>query len=361
MMSFARLGNELYFGRRSFKIVENRRRWLSVAGFFVVASIIIILVRGLTLGVEFSGGSEFRAENVTSTDADIAIEVLAEAGVSDVPRVSTIGENAVRIQTSEADSSQIESLRQALMEAYGTEQISSTFIGPAWGQDVTRSALSGMAIFLPLVALGMVMYFRTWTMSLGAVTALLHDLIVTVGVYALVGFEVTPASVIGFLTILGYSLYDTVVVFDKVRENTATHFEQDRITYVEASDLAVNQTMVRSINTSVTGLLPVGAILFVGATGLGAGTLRDISLALFVGMFVSTFSSIFVAAPAEAEFRMRVSRYKEHTQSVMAKRESNEDLVAVDSTSAAALGATVVSGTHKGHTAQPRKKSRRNR
>lgn len=361
MMSFARLGNDLYFGKRSFKIVENRKRWLVVAGTFVLAALVVLGVRGLTLGVEFSGGSEFRAENVSTTDASLATDVLSAAGISDIPRVSTIGTDTLRIQTSVADSTKIEELRVALGDAYGASTVSSTFIGPAWGQDVTRSALWGMAIFLPLVGLGMALYFRTWTMSLGALTALLHDMIVTVGVYALVGFEVTPASVIGFLTILGYSLYDTVVVFDKVRENTKNHFDQDRITYVEASDLAVNQTMVRSINTSMTGLLPVGAILFVGATGLGAGTLRDIALALFVGMFVSTFSSVFVAAPAEAELRTRTATYRKHDEHVVALRDSGRDIVAVDSVSAAALGATVAAGTHKGHAAQPRKKSRRNR
>lgn len=361
MMSFARLGNELYFGRRSFRIVENRRRWLTVAGIIVIASLVILFVRQLNPGVEFSGGSEFRIENVSTTDSTPAIQVLREAGVTDTPRISVIGTSALRVQTSEVDSEQIEEIRQALGQAYGTEQISSTFIGPAWGQDVTQRAVLGMLIFLPLVALGMALYFRTWTIALGAISALIHDLIVTIGIYALVGFEVTPASVIGFLTILGYSLYDTVVVFDKVRENTADLFEQDRITYVEASDLAVNQTMVRSINTSVTGLLPVGAILFVSTTGLGAGTLRDIALALFVGMLVSTFSSIFVAAPAEAELRIRTERYKQHTLSVVDKRSGSDALVAVDSTSAAALGTTVLPGGHRGHTAQPRKKSRKTR
>ncbi|MDN5558749.1 MAG: protein translocase subunit SecF [Ruaniaceae bacterium] len=361
MKSLAQLGNELYFGRKSFNIVGNRRRWLTIGLVFIVLSIGVLLVRGLNPGVEFSGGSEFRIEQAATTDSAPAIEVLANAGVSETPRVSVIGDDSLRVQTSQLTSEEIESIRSALAEAYGSEQISSTFIGPAWGQDVTQKALMGMGIFLVLVAVVMALYFRTWTMSLAAITGLIHDLIITVGVYALVGFEVTPASVIGFLTILGYSLYDTVVVFDKVRENTANALEQNRVTYAEGANLAVNQTIVRSINTSVVGVLPVGAILFVGTTGLGAGTLRDISLALFVGMIISTISSIFIATPIEVAFRERTAAYAEHTKAVLAKRSVSEDLVAVDATSAAILGTSVAPGGHQGQSAQPRKKPRKER
>lgn len=363
MMSFAQLGNELYTGTRSLNIVTNRRRWLSIAGALAAAGLLILLVKGLNPGIEFSGGSEFRIQGVSTTDTSLAAEVLSDAGVSETPRVSVIGteRDAVRVQTLELTSEQIEQIREELLDAYGGDSISSTFIGPAWGQDVTQRAFLAILVFVPLVALGMSLYFRSWTMALAGICALLHDIIVTVGAYALVGFEVTPASVIGFLTILGYSLYDTVVVFDKVRENSQGFLEQHVVTFPEIADLAVNQTLVRSLNTSITGLLPVTAILVVGASGVGGGTLRDISLALFVGMLVSTISSIFIAAPAETTFRMMIPAYQEHDTQVLAKREASSDIVATNSTTAAALGATVAPGGHKGQQAQPRKKTRKNR
>ncbi|HVN12301.1 MAG TPA: protein translocase subunit SecF, partial [Kineosporiaceae bacterium] len=153
-----------------------------------------------------------------------------------------------------------------------------------------------------------------------AIVALIHDLIITAGIYALVGFEVTPESVIGFLTILGYSLYDTVVVFDKVRENTEHIGATTKRTYAEAANLAVNQTLVRSINTSVVALLPVGAILFIGALLLGAGTLKDISLALFVGIAAGTYSSIFIATPLLVQLRMREPEMKAQAERVQHRR-----------------------------------------
>jgi preprotein translocase subunit SecF len=234
-------------------------------------------------------------------------------------------------------------------------QISTTFIGPSWGQDVSRKAITGIVVFLAFVTLVMTIYFRNWRMAIAGLVALFHDLIITVGVYAGVGWEVTPATVIGFLTILGYSIYDTVVVFDKVRENTADTLEQSRFTYAEKANLAVNQTLVRSINTSVVALLPVAAILFVGAVILKAGTLRDIALALFVGMAIGTFSSIFLATPLEVTLREREPAIRAHTAKVLAARaaagQSPETPVVV---SAAPLRA----GGHLGQSAQPKRRGR---
>lgn len=359
MLSLAAWGNKLNSGEVRYDITGRRRVWLSVALAFVVISLSIVGIKGLNPGIEFRGGSEFRVDGVSSTDSGPATEVLRDAGVTEVPRISTVGSDSLRIQTTELEASQIEVIRSGLAEAYGTTQITSSFIGPQWGADVTSKALWGGGIFLLIVSLVMALYFRTWTMSVAAITALLHDLIVTVGVYALVGFEVSPASVIGFLTILGYSLYDTVVVFDKVRENTAKLGEQDRVTYSEAANLAVNQTIVRSINTSVTGVLPVAAILFVGSWFLGAGTLRDIALALFVGLIISTVSSVLVATPVDVALRERSSKVREHTARVLELRTAREDLVASDAASAAALGTAVVQGSHRGQAAQPRRKKRK--
>jgi preprotein translocase subunit SecF len=181
--------------------------------------------------------------------------------------------------------------------------VSASLIGPSWGETVSQQAIRGLIVFLVLVTLVMALYFRTWKMAVAGLVALLHDLVITVGIYALFGFEITPSSMIGFLTILGYSLYDTVVVFDKVRENTADAFATKRMTYRQAANLAVNQTLVRSINTTVVALLPIGAVLFVGFTLLGPGTLLDLSLALFIGIAVGAYSSIFIATPLLVDLR----------------------------------------------------------
>ena len=265
-----------------------------------------ILRGGFTFGIEFRGGSEFRVSAPASLSEQIAIDtVTSVAGVGSNPRVSIVGGDSVRVQTEQLTDQQTTDLRGDLAEAYAVdvEQVTASFIGATWGQDITRQALIGLFVFLVLVSLVMALYFRTWKMSVAALTALAHDLIVTAGVYGVLGYEITPAAVIGLLTILGYSLYDTVVVFDKVRENTSQDGEESRRTFAESVNLAVNQTLVRSINTSVVAVLPVGSILFIGSVLLGAGTLRDIALALFIGMLAGTYSSVFIAAPLYVHLR----------------------------------------------------------
>ena len=181
------------------------------------------------------------------------------------------------------------------------DQISVSEISADWGSEITKKALTGLGVFLVLIVIFLSLYFE-WRLAAAALVALIHDLVITVGIYALVGFIVTPATVIGVLTILGYSLYDTVVVFDKVRENTRGLAAGNRMTYSGAANLAVNQTLVRSINTSVIALLPVASILFVGPL-LGADTLKDLALALFVGIAAGTYSSIFIATPVAAQLK----------------------------------------------------------
>jgi preprotein translocase subunit SecF len=245
---------------------------------------------------------------------------------------------------------------QALADAYGVDaqdSVSTSIVGPSWGSDVSSKAIKALVIFLVLVTAVLAAYFRAWRMAVAALIALFHDLIFTVGAYAAVGWEVTPATVIGFLTILGFSLYDTVVVFDKVRENTADYSSQKRYTYAELANLAVNQTLVRSINTSIVALLPVMSILFIGSFVLGAGTLKDISLALFVGLAVGTYSSIFVATPFEVALRGNEAAVKKHTADVLALREQQ----GIDpSTPAPAMA--IAPGGHRGVQAQPRRKRR---
>ncbi len=364
MMSFAQLGNALYSGERDLKIVSRRRIWFTIAIVGLIFSVAVLGLKGINQGIEFRGGTEFTISGAADTSSDPALEVLGAAGVQDI-RTAVVGGSALRIQTEALNAESVERLRGELAAAYGVDQnaITSTFVGPAWGADVTGKAIQGLVIFLVLVTLVMAMYFRSWRMSIAGVTALLHDLIMTVGIYALIGFEVTPASVIGFLTILGYSLYDTVVVFDKVRENTSGVLGQLDYTYEEGANLAVNQTVVRSINTSIVGLLPVASILFVGAFLLGAGTLKDIALALFIGMLLSVLSSIFLATPLEVVLRLREPAIAEHTATVLARRGKGgaEPKLVTVGTVQGKVDPQVTAGGHKGTGAQPKRKNRSKR
>jgi preprotein translocase subunit SecF len=306
-VGFAQFGNDLYSGKRSFGFVEHRKWWYLLAAVLVLLAGGTLALRGLNPGIEFRGGSEFRVQQVDDTSTIIGQNAVTSVVPGAEARISTINDDSVRVQTEKLTDADTSEVRAALAEAYGVEEsaITSSYVGASWGQDVSRKALQGLLIFLVLVALVISLYFRTWKMAAAGIVALMFDLIVTVGIYAGVGFEVTPASVIGFLTILGYSLYDTVVVFDKVRENTEHVLSSTRYTYGEAANLAINQTLVRSINTSVVALLPVASILFIGAFLLGAGTLKDLSLALFVGIAAGTLSSIFIATPLLVDLRRR--------------------------------------------------------
>lgn len=313
-------GNDLYTGKRSYDFVGKRKIWFIIAAVCVLASILLPLVRGgFNLGIEFKGGSEFRISQVATKDLSLATTAVTNTlGVDSVPQVQTVGSNSILVSTDKVNARQAELLRTALAKSYGvtTNHVAISYIDASWGRDVTGQAVRGLIVFVLLAAVLMSLYFRTWKMSLAAIVSLIHDLILTAGIYGATGFEVTPAAVIGFLTILGYSLYDTVVVFDKIRENTADFESQTDQTFGQLVNKAVNQTLVRSINTSVVALLPVGSILFIGALLLGAGTLRDISLALFIGILVGTYSTIFVASPLYAALRKREKKIVEHDQRV---------------------------------------------
>jgi preprotein translocase subunit SecF len=322
MPSFAQFGNDLYTGRRSIDFVGRRRLWYLLAAVAVLVSMAALGVRGLNPGIEFRGGSQFQLTDVSDTSDLIGRDAVASVVPGAEARVSRVGDNGIQVQTERLSDAETEEVQTALADAYGvpSEEITTTFVGPSWGADVTNKAITGLAVFLVLVSVVITLYFRTWTMAVAAIVALVHDLVLTVGIYALVGFEVTPASVIGFLTILGYSLYDTVVVFDKVRENTEHVLASTKRTYAEAANLAVNQTLVRSINTSVVALLPVASILFIGAFILGAGTLKDIALALFIGIAAGTYSSVFIATPMLVHLREREPEIKAQAERVRRRR-----------------------------------------
>lgn len=324
MSKFSEFGNALYSGDRSFNFTGRRKVWYTISAIVIAVSAILpfTLHNGFNFGIEFKGGSEFTISGGASKGTEVARKALDSALPGKEIVVSTIGTDTVRVQTPQLSDTKSEEVRQALAKGYSVESaaVSSSFIGASWGSDVTGKALNGLLWFLALAAVLMAIYFRTVKMSIAAMSALLHDLLITAGIYGALGLEVTPAAVIGFLTILGYSLYDTVVVFDKIRENTEDVEHSETATFSERVNLAINQTLVRSINTTVVAILPVAAILFIGAIVFGAGTLRDISLALFIGMLVGTYSTIFVAAPFYSQLREKESKFANAAAKVLAKR-----------------------------------------
>ena len=365
MKSFAQWGNALYSGEKSYAIVGHRKIFVSVAAGVMVLSGLLVAIFGLNPSIEFSGGSQFSMNGVSSANQQQAYDAVARAGVTSNVRVSNLGIDGIRVQTPALDPNQTQQVRQELASTYDVDanEIQSTSIGPSWGRDVTAKAAQSLIIFLVLVSALMTVYFRSWTMSAAAILALLHDVGFTVAFFAITRVEVSPATVIGFLTILGYSLYDTVVVFDKVRELTVGVRDQKRYTFGELVNLAVNQTLVRSINTSIVALLPVGAILFIGSVLLGAGTLTDISLALFVGMIAGTYSSIFIASPLLVILEGLRARTKEHNEIVRQARLRRAGVSATEGepTPVTVRVAPVTPGQHLGQAAQPTRKKGKNR
>lgn len=323
MSRFTDLGNQLYSGEKSINFVGRRKTFYIAAAITVVLAILIPVVKGgFNFGIEFRGGSEYKISGSKLQSTKLAEDAVHEVVPAIQVNTTIIGADTVRVQTPQLSDEDSEKVRLSLAKTYEVKDsnVASSFIGPNWGADITNKALSGLAIFILLVAILMALYFRTLKMSAAAMLALAHDLILTAGIYGALGFEVTPAAVIGFLTILGYSLYDTVVVFDKIRENTHEVEFSETTTFAEQVNLAINQTLVRSINTSVVGVLPVASILFIGSTVLGAGTLRDISLALFVGIIVGTYSTIFIAAPAYSHMRESEAKFAKAEKKILAKR-----------------------------------------
>ncbi len=349
MSKLSGLGGRLYRGETSIEIIGRRRRWYAVSAVFVLLSIGALSIQGLHLGIEFKGGSSFTVTKAGASIEDARSAVTA-TGVPGEAIVQTIGSDKIRVQTGALNTVQNNAVQDALAAKFSVavESIDTQIVGPSWGKEITRKALYGLFGFLICVMLYLAMAFEP-KMAIAAIAAVVHDVFITVGIYALVGFDVTPATVIGFLTILGYSLYDTVVVFDKIRENTRTITSSSKSTYSQATNLAVNQTLIRSMNTSLIALLPVGSILFVGAGLLGAGTLKDLSLALFIGLAVGTYSSIFIAPPVLAQLRE-----KEPAMQALAKRVNGRGVPAGVETPAPAH-----SDERRGPRNQPKRKHRK--
>jgi preprotein translocase subunit SecF len=326
MSRLGAIGGRLYRGEVSFDFVGRKKLWYAISGLILVISIAALAFRGLNYSVEFKGGDLFLFKAPGHTSEQIST-VVKNAGGGDDATVTQLGLGSKaqwQVQTDKLSFNAQTNVAQALASDLhvkgGANAVSITFTSASWGSQITHKALEGLIVFLILIVIYLSIAFE-WQMALAAFVALIHDIVITTGVYALAGFQVSPATVIGLLTILGYSLYDTVVVFDKVRENTAGLLATGRSTYSQAANLALNQTLVRSINTSVIALLPVAAILVVAVIFLGTGELQDLSLVLFVGMLSGTYSSICIATPVLADLKERQGQYKQLARRV-ALRES---------------------------------------
>jgi preprotein translocase subunit SecF len=313
----------VYRGETNIDFIGRRRLWFAISAVLVLGCLVTLLTRGLNYGIEFEGGVQITAEIspdgplADADELDVIEEVrnaLSDTGGSNaqIQVVTEDGGRSVAVQTKQvADPEAQQEVVDTVRKAVGAppEQVDSQRIGSAWGAEVTDKAVQALVVFM-VVVLAFISWRFEWKMAVAAIIALVHDLIITAGVYSLVGFEVTPSSVIAILTILGYSLYDTVVVFDKVEENTEQLAATGRMTYQDSANLALNQVFMRSLNTSLATLLPVAALLFVGAGLLGAETLKDLALALLVGILIGAYSSVFVATPVLSVWKEREPKYR---------------------------------------------------
>ena len=313
MSRLGNIGGRLYRGEVSVEFVARKRLWYAISGCILVVSIAALLFRGLDYSVDFKGGSvfQFRAPAATAVQLNQVVETAGGGNDAIVQTVGIGSNSSWQVQTAKLSFNEQTKVQEAIATAVKlpVNSVSTTFVGPSWGGQISEKALEALIAFLIAIVIYLSIAFE-WKMATAALIALAHDIVITIGIYALTGFQVSPATVIGLLTILGYSLYDTVVVFDKVRENTAGLLGTGRMTYSQAANLALNQTLVRSINTSLIALLPVAAILIVGVALLGAGELKDLALVLFIGMLSGTYSSIFIATPVLADMKEREPQYK---------------------------------------------------
>ncbi|MDO3704166.1 protein translocase subunit SecF [Micromonospora sp. C28SCA-DRY-2] len=327
-MAGSGLASRLYRGEAGLNIIGRRKLWFAVAGALILIAVLSVSLRGFSLGIEFAGGNSFQIPASVGTleraeeqvDAALA-EVGDGAEVVTAQKVGGTGGDFYEMRTTQLSAEQANDVKAEIAREFGIDpaQISGNQVSEAWGSQVTERALLGLVIFVALVMVYLVLRFE-WRMAVAAVASLVMNLILTAGIYSLVGFEVTPSTIIGFLTILGFALYDVVVVFDKVQENTRGITANNNQTYGEAANLAINQSLMRSLNTSVVALLPVGGLLFIGAGLLGAGTLKDLGLVLFVGMAVAFLTSILLATPLLVLLKNYDPRIQAHTKRVLARR-----------------------------------------
>jgi preprotein translocase subunit SecF len=313
--------SKLNRGETEIDFVDNRKRWFLISAVALLIALGSLGIRQLNLGIEFVGGLAIQAPNPAGADVPELRSALEDVGIEDATIQLLDDGEAVRITTQELDSAAENAAIEAVIDVTQADrnEISIEAVGPTFGALVARRALIALGVFL-----GAVVLFISWRlefkMAAAGLAALIHDLIITVGVYALTGFPVTPATVVAVLVVLGYSLYDTVVVFDKVEELALL---EEELTYTEIVNKAMNSVLARSLATSLTSLLPVGSILFVGSFILGAPTLRDFALALFVGIAAGTYSSIFVASPILATWKEKEPEWNDRAEWVERRRKSS--------------------------------------
>ncbi|MGS2618521.1 protein translocase subunit SecF [Micromonospora sp. LZ34] len=327
-MAGSGLASRLYRGEAGLNVIGRRKLWFTVAGTLILIAVLSVALRGFSLGIEFAGGNSFQIPASVGTlerteeQVDEALATVGDgAEVVTAQKVGGTGGDFYEMRTTQLSAEQANEVKTEIAREFGIDpaQISGNQVSEAWGSQVTERALLGLLIFIAVVMVYLILRFE-WRMAVAAVASLVMNLILTAGIYSLVGFEVTPSTIIGFLTILGFALYDVVVVFDKVQENTRGITASNNQTYGEAANLAINQSLMRSLNTSVVALLPVGGLLFIGAGLLGAGTLKDLGLVLFVGMAVAFLTSILLATPLLVLLKNYDPRIQAHTKRVLARR-----------------------------------------
>lgn len=360
--------SRLYTGTGAFEIVGRRRMWYGVTAAILLICLASIGIRGFTLGIDFEGGTQMSVPVVSSEITAESVEEVVTATLGEAPEsVQTAGaggSQTVQVRTETLDLAQAESVTRALADEFGPElapaEVSISDVSSTWGSEITERMLIALAVFLVIVFVYIAVRFDR-EMSIAAMGSLFFDLIVTAGIYSLVGWEVTPATVIGLLTILGFSIYDTVVVFDKISENTRSVLQTTRRTYAEQANLGVNQTLMRSINTTVISVLPIIALMVIAVWLLGVGTLKDLGLIQLVGVLVGTFSSVFLAAPLLATLKERRPDIGRHTEKVLRRRAGlpSDEPRLVRTRRGASAGAAV--DTDDADRAVPTGKRRRNR
>ena len=312
--------HRLNAGEAVFDFIGHRKRWYWISAVLLLLSITSFVVRGFNFGIEFDGGTQFQFKATTAQPAEVQqVAEQAGASVENTPQVvGAGGTRSILVKAGELSATEQTKVKNALQSSFG-QQVTVEAVSSSWGSDITKAAIRGLVFFLIAVCIFIAIRFE-WKMAIGAIAALIHDLVLTAGIYSVIGFEVSPSTIVGLLTILGFSLYDTVVVFDKVDENARGILGGSRITYSGAANLAVNQTLMRSINTSLIALLPVAGLLFVGAGLLGVGTIKDLALVLFVGLASGAYSSIFLATPIVCELKEREPKYKALAKRVAQRR-----------------------------------------
>jgi len=330
----------LYTGTGAFDVIGHRKQWFIVTGLIVAIAIAAIAIRGFTFGIDFKGGTTVSMPAPGGITAQQVEDVYSKAlgkGPEQVVMVGSGGSATVQIRSETLTNDETENLRNALFDAFqpkgsdgkpSKEAISDSAVSSTWGGEITKKGLIALGVFLVLVGLYIMIRFERY-MAMAALASLIFGLTTTAGIYALVGFEVTPATLIGLLTIMGFSLYDTVIVFDKVQENTQGFEHTTRRTFAEQANLAINQTFMRSINTTLISITPVVSLMVVAVWLLGVGTLKDLALVMLVGVVCGTYGSIFFATPLLVTLRERTDLVRNHTRRVLNRRKPAKAVEAV--------------------------------